>query len=142
MALQAWNYLSGLVRDRRSTLRSSNTVLDTGSKLELLFCKVIGLLGLICFMALKKKSKRRNQIQDSNNDYEKKIRYDSESSVVSLPVTCQRSNVEAFKQSIQASIRSGPLSTDKPELCLRKSEVVPINQSLMKFVIGILENSF
>ena len=57
-------------------------------------------------MALKKKS-TRDQIEDSNIDYEKKKRYDSESSVVSLPVTCQRSNVEAFKQSIQASIRSG-----------------------------------
>ena len=58
-------------------------------------------------MALKKNSKRRNQIEDSDIDYEKKKRYDSESSMVSLPVTCQRSNLEAFKQSIQASIRSG-----------------------------------
>ena len=64
-------------------------------------------MGLVCFMALKKKSKRGDQIENSNIDYEKKIRYDSESSVVSLPVTCQRSNIEAFKQSIQASMRSG-----------------------------------
>ena len=74
--------------------------------------EVIGSLGIICFMALKKKTRReiddwQIEIIDEKNEISKKVRIDSESSEVSLPVTCERSNIQAFRQSVQASIRSG-----------------------------------
>ena len=92
-------------------------------------------------MALKNKSRNQTKHAEEDeqgehgkhdehfNDYEKKIRIDSESSVTSLEsitVTCERSNIQAFQQSIQASVHSGigfPIHPNWPEVADRKPEV-------------------